>query len=106
MAKFLIKFRSGMHTDVYYFLAYIKVPGSRTPGHQENLCTCAVNINIGPGDTSWLSTPEEYWPALDELCKKNRVNYLEDPWWPAIEELIDAGIPVHRYIQRPGDIGN
>lgn len=84
--------------------AYIKVPGSRTPGHQENLCTCAVNINIGPGDTSWLSTPEEYWPALDELCKKNRVNYLEDPWWPAIEELIDAGIPVHRYIQRPGDI--
>ena len=81
------------------------MPGSRTPGHQENLCTCAVNINIGPGDTSWLSTPEEYWPALDELCKKNRVNYLEDPWWPAIEELIDAGIPVHRYIQRPGDIG-
>ena len=64
-----------------------------------------MNINIGPGDTSWLSTPEEYWPALDELCKKNRVNYLEDPWWPAIEELIDAGIPVHRYIQRPGDIG-
>ena len=64
-----------------------------------------MNINIGPGDTSWLSTPEEYWPALDELCKKNRVNYLEDPWWPAIDELIDAGIPVHRYIQRPGDIG-
>lgn len=83
---------------------YIKVPGSRTPGHQENLNTCAININIGPGDTSWLSTPEEYWPLLDDLCKKNRVKYLEDPWWPAIEELVECGIPVHRYVQRPGDI--
>ena len=83
---------------------YIKVPGSRTPGHQENLNTMAINVNIGPGDTSWLSTPEEYWPLLDDLCRKNRVKYLEDPWWPAIDELVEAGIPVHRYVQRPGDI--
>merc|ERR1712130_80386 len=52
----------------------------------------------------WLSTPEEYWPLLDDLCRKNRVKYLEDPWWPAIDELVEAGIPVHRYVQRPGDI--
>ena len=83
---------------------YLKVPGARTPGHQENLCLCAVNINIGPGDTSWLGCPEEYWPVLDDLCKKNRTDYLEDPWWPSIEELIEAEIPIHRYVQRPGDI--
>jgi len=55
---------------------YLKVPGARTPGHQENLCLPAVNINIGPGDTSWLGCPEEYWPMLDDLCKKNRTSYL------------------------------
>ena len=83
---------------------YLKVPGSRTPGHQENLCLPAINVNIGPGDTSWLGCPEEYWPVLDDLCKKNRTDYLEEPWWPSIEELIEAEIPIHRYVQRPGDI--
>ena len=80
---------------------YLKVPGSRTPGHQENLCLPAINVNIGPGDTSWLGCPEEYWPVLDDLCKKNRTDYLEEPWWPSIEELIEAEIPIHRYVQRP-----
>ena len=31
-----------------YFWLHLKVLGSRTPGHQENLNMPAVNINIGP----------------------------------------------------------
>lgn len=49
---------------------YMKVPGSRTPGHQENNNYCAININIGPGDCEWFAVPEEYWGEIDELCEK------------------------------------
>ena len=43
---------------------YLKVPGARTPGHQENNNFAAVNINIGPGDSEWFGVPNEYWGAL------------------------------------------
>ena len=46
---------------------YMKVLGSRTPGHQENLNMCAVNINIGPGDTEWFCTPPEYWAVIQKV---------------------------------------
>ncbi|XP_047392049.1 lysine-specific demethylase 6A isoform X2 [Sciurus carolinensis] len=57
---------------------YMKVPGSRTPGHQENNNFCSVNINIGPGDCEWFVVPEDYWGVLNEFCEK--------------------------FIQRPGDL--
>ena len=50
---------------------YMKVLGSRTPGHQENLNMPAVNINIGPEDTEWFCTPEKYWTDICKLCKKH-----------------------------------
>ncbi|TPP60421.1 hypothetical protein FGIG_08549 [Fasciola gigantica] len=53
---------------------YLKVPGCRTPGHQENNCFCAVNINIGPGDCEWFSVPEQYWGAIHNLCERNNVS--------------------------------
>ena len=49
---------------------YMKVPGSRTPGHQENVNMAAININIGPGDCEWLATPEQYWGVIHQLCEK------------------------------------
>jgi histone demethylase len=49
---------------------YMKVPGSRTPGHQENLNYCSVNINIGPGDCEWFCVPHEYWGAIAQLCER------------------------------------
>ena len=49
---------------------YMKVPGCRTPGHQENNNFCSVNINIGPGDCEWFGVPEEYWGVIDSLCQK------------------------------------
>ncbi|TNM85112.1 hypothetical protein fugu_009290 [Takifugu bimaculatus] len=49
---------------------YMKVPGSRTPGHQENNNFCSVNINIGPGDCEWFAVHEHYWQAINKFCEK------------------------------------
>ncbi|XP_060887440.1 lysine-specific demethylase 6B [Labrus mixtus] len=83
---------------------YMKVPGSRTPGHQENNNFCSVNINIGPGDCEWFSVHENYWPAINDFCEKHGVDYLTGSWWPVLEDLYKANIPVYRFIQRPGDL--
>ena len=83
---------------------YMKVPGCRTPGHQENNNFCSVNINIGPGDCEWFGVPEEYWGAINSLCQKNNLSYLHGSWWPILEDLFAENIPVYRFLQRPGDM--
>uniref|UniRef100_A0A8C3XQG7 [histone H3]-trimethyl-L-lysine(27) demethylase n=1 Tax=Chelydra serpentina TaxID=8475 RepID=A0A8C3XQG7_CHESE len=83
---------------------YMKVPGSRTPGHQENNNFCSVNINIGPGDCEWFVVPESYWSVLNDFCEKNNMNFLMGSWWPNLEDLYEANVPVYRFIQRPGDL--
>ncbi|XP_039601087.1 lysine-specific demethylase 6A isoform X3 [Polypterus senegalus] len=83
---------------------YMKVPGCRTPGHQENNNFCSVNINIGPGDCEWFAVPEPYWGVMNEFCEKNNINFLMGSWWPNLEDLYESNIPVYRFIQRPGDL--
>ncbi|TNN86714.1 Lysine-specific demethylase 6B [Liparis tanakae] len=83
---------------------YMKVPGSRTPGHQENNNFCSVNINIGPGDCEWFAVHEHYWDAINTFCEKHGVDYLTGSWWPVLEDLYSSNIPVYRFIQRPGDL--
>ncbi|KAJ8275429.1 hypothetical protein COCON_G00071810 [Conger conger] len=83
---------------------YMKVPGSRTPGHQENNNFCSVNINIGPGDCEWFAVHEQYWEAISGFCERHGVDYLTGSWWPVLEDLYHAGIPVYRFVQRPGDL--
>ncbi|XP_059617836.1 histone demethylase UTY isoform X2 [Phlebotomus argentipes] len=83
---------------------YMKVPGSRTPGHQENNNFCSININIGPGDCEWFAVPDAYWGGIHAQCDKNNINYLHGSWWPLLEDLYKANIPVYRFIQRPGDL--
>ena len=100
---------------------YMKVLGSRTPGHQENLNMPAVNINIGPEDTEWFCTPEKYWTDICKLCKKHGmlngsvlwisklfsgIDYLSGSWWPDLAELEQNGIPVMRFIMKYYVIGN
>ncbi|CAG9760396.1 unnamed protein product [Ceutorhynchus assimilis] len=83
---------------------YMKVPGSRTPGHQENNNFCSINVNIGPGDCEWFAVPDSYWGAICKLCEQNQINYLHGSWWPVLEDLYKANIPVYRFLQRPGDL--
>ncbi|XP_030058102.1 lysine-specific demethylase 6A isoform X3 [Microcaecilia unicolor] len=83
---------------------YMKVPGSRTPGHQENNNFCSVNINIGPGDCEWFVVPESYWSIMNDFCEKNNINFLMGSWWPNLEDLYETNVPVYRFIQRPGDL--
>ncbi|XP_076805994.1 histone demethylase UTY-like [Clavelina lepadiformis] len=83
---------------------YMKVPGSRTPGHQENNNYSAININIGPGDCEWFAVPEEFWGEINSLCERHNINYLSGSWWPVLEDLYHANIPVYRFIQKPGDM--
>lgn len=82
---------------------YMKVPGSRTPGHQENNNFCSVNINIGPGDCEWFAVPEAHWGAVQNLCERNNLNFLHGSWWPVMEDLYEDNVPVYRFLQRPGD---
>ncbi|XP_065357101.1 lysine-specific demethylase 6A isoform X2 [Calliphora vicina] len=83
---------------------YMKVPGSRTPGHQENNNFCSININIGPGDCEWFAVPDAYWGGIHNLCEKNNISYLHGSWWPVLDDLYKENIPVYRFIQRPGDL--
>uniref|UniRef100_A0A4W5K6V7 [histone H3]-trimethyl-L-lysine(27) demethylase n=1 Tax=Hucho hucho TaxID=62062 RepID=A0A4W5K6V7_9TELE len=83
---------------------YMKVPGSRIPGHQEHNNFCSVNINIGPGDCEWFAVPEPYWGVMSNFCEKNNINFLMGSWWPNLEDLYEADVPVYRFIQRPGDL--
>lgn len=83
---------------------YMKIPGSRTPGHQENNNFASVNINIGPGDCEWFCCDHRYWGVIHKLCEKHGINYLSGSWWPILEELYAENVPVHRFIQKPGDI--
>jgi histone demethylase len=82
----------------------MKVPGSRTPGHQENNNFCSININIGPGDCEWFGVSQCYWSLIEELCEKNNCDYLNGSWWPKLEDLYENNIPVYRFIQKPGDL--
>ncbi|CAB4069479.1 KAE1 [Lepeophtheirus salmonis] len=83
---------------------YLKVPCSRTPGHQENNNFCAVNVNIGPGDSEWFGVPDTYWGSIQQMCIEKKVDYLHGSWWPKIDDLVEAGIPTYRFMQKPGDI--
>ncbi|PNJ12838.1 KDM6B isoform 1 [Pongo abelii] len=83
---------------------YMKVPGSRTPGHQENNNFCSVNINIGPGDCEWFAVHEHYWETISAFCDRHGVDYLTGSWWPILDDLYASNIPVYRFVQRPGDL--
>lgn len=89
---------------VCIIIMFPQVPGSRTPGHQENNNFCSININIGPGECEWFGVPDAYWGGIQALCEQNNLSYLHGSWWPALEDLQAANIPVYRFTQRPGDL--
>jgi len=51
--------------------------------------------------------PEHLYRVL-HVCSsyvlRHGVDYLTGSWWPVLEDLYKANIPVYRFIQRPGDL--
>ncbi|VDO20343.1 unnamed protein product [Haemonchus placei] len=83
---------------------YMKVPGSRTPAHQENNCFASININVGPGDCEWFGCPYEYWGVIDRMCRERNLDFLKGSFWPNFEDLVEEGVPVYRFTQKAGDL--
>ena len=51
-----------------------------------------------------LLSANEYWGVMHTLCEKNGVDFLTGSWWPILDDLYDAQIPVYRFVQKPGDL--
>uniref|UniRef100_A0A1X7VP21 JmjC domain-containing protein n=1 Tax=Amphimedon queenslandica TaxID=400682 RepID=A0A1X7VP21_AMPQE len=83
---------------------YMKVPGCRTPGHQENNNFCSININIGPGNCEWFAVSNKYWGVVHELCEKHKLSFLVGSWWPILEELEKYQVPVYQFTQYKGEV--
>lgn len=45
-----------------------------------------------------------YFSLLQTVSLRHGVDYLTGSWWPVLEDLYSANIPVYRFIQRPGDL--
>ncbi|XP_069771760.1 lysine-specific demethylase 6B-like [Narcine bancroftii] len=74
---------------------------ARSPGEQQLLLG---EHQHGPGECEWFAVPEAYWQQISEFCDRHNVDYLTGSWWPVLEDLYAAKIPVYRFIQRPGDL--
>ncbi|CAB3411542.1 unnamed protein product [Caenorhabditis bovis] len=83
---------------------YMKVPGARTSAHQENNNFGSININMGPGDCEWLACPYKYWGKIEDFCRRKKINFRIDPFWPVLEDLEKANIPIYRFSQKAGDL--
>lgn len=43
-------------------------------------------------------------PPTHTHIHRNNINFLMGSWWPNLEDLYEADVPVYRFIQRPGDL--
>ncbi|TGZ52338.1 Lysine-specific demethylase 6B [Temnothorax longispinosus] len=87
---------------------YLKVPGCKTTGHQENNNFCAVNINIGPrtGRLQMVcSTARVLGRNTHSPCKQDDIDYARGSWWPPdLDVLHKKNVPVYRFHQKPGEL--
>ena len=85
---------------------YLKLPGARTTGHLENNCLTSLNYNMGPGDCVWYGVPMEYAAELQKIIAKKMslLTMLVEQFWGCEEEILKAGIPLQKFIQKPGDL--
>lgn len=83
---------------------YLKVDGNRTAVHQEDGNVCSVNINFGPADVTWWFVDKSYWGEMFRFAEKQKIDLFDRLWWPNVEELRAARIPVATATQKVGDI--
>lgn len=80
------------------------VPGARISARQAINNVATVTINIGPGDCEWFAVPYEYWGKMEKLCQRRKIDFFKGTWWPILDDLLEEGVPVHRFTQKSGDM--
>lgn len=86
---------------------YLKVAGSWTGAHQENLSFAAINLNHGPGDCQWWAlAPAEVPKVRAEVEEKLGFDIAksETLWWPDENWVLSQGYESFYGVQRPDDL--
>ncbi|KAF1764998.1 hypothetical protein GCK72_004949 [Caenorhabditis remanei] len=89
---------------------YLKVPGVRTGAHLENSGLGSVNHSLGPSTSCWYGVPLEFVGQLQKMAKcklgmnLERGQIYKQEFWPFEGDLLQAKIPVQKFLQRKGDM--
>ncbi len=86
---------------------YIKVPNVWTGGHEENLRMRSVNINHGPGNSFWWTSPYEDSDKIFTNVKENygiNIFKKEGVYFPHFDFFLMNNIRVIYTLQKEGDI--
>jgi hypothetical protein len=86
---------------------YIKVTGTWTGGHEENLRFRSINMNHGPGASDWFGVKMKDSLLFRELVKKQYnmdIYKKEGIWFPNLEWFMTNKIEVYYGVQEQYDI--
>ena len=86
---------------------YLKVKGSWTGGHEENLRYRAANINHGPSSSEWNWVGSAHWSKLREEVKdvyEIDIYKKEGLWFADVDFWLGKQIPIICFNQREGDL--
>lgn len=86
---------------------YIKVAGTWTGGHEENLRFRSINMNHGPGDSDWYGVGMKDSLRFRELVKKQHnmdIYRKEGIWFPSLEWFMTNKIEVFYGVQEKNDV--
>lgn len=86
---------------------YVKVKGSWTGGHEENLRYRAINLNHGPGGSEWSCVPcsasREFREAVRDTYRVD-IYKNEGLWYADADFCLARKIPIYNFIQQEGDL--
>jgi hypothetical protein len=86
---------------------YIKVTGTWTGGHEENLRFRSINMNHGPGDSDWYGVGMKDSLKFRELVKKQHnmdIYKKEGIWFPTLDWFMTNKIEVFYGVQEMHDV--
>ena len=86
---------------------YIKVKGSWTGGHEENLRYRAINLNHGPDSSRWSCVGSKDWDKLRiKVMETYKIDIIEKEglWYADIDFCLSNQIPVTTFNQNQGEL--
>ncbi|KAJ1521849.1 hypothetical protein ONE63_003484 [Megalurothrips usitatus] len=113
MVSYIKYLKGGKHPGIVTPTVYIGSEGAPFGCHREDMSCEAVNRHISGAPNIWFAVPPQYCNAFCNLLSKlglslgdrTCANFLQHKH--AIVDpriVVEAGIPVHTIIQKPGDI--